>query len=180
MFPQNQSASWSLNVMKCGHLFWVRKTNCISGWQLIEIPEKSLVVLWEIELVSLHVNYGLLCRAYIGNVLLLIQIFGRHTRRLSQAAVIELLAKKQDKQIILNGYVEQYHNLDRQSSNRWQLQICDRIDRKIALQSLNIELSMQEIYRRISFSSKWAWIKPLPSSMKDLDLTQYDTYLSTN
>jgi hypothetical protein len=45
--------------------------------------------------VSLHVNYGLLCRAYIGNVLLLIQIFGRHTRRLSQAAVIELLAKKQ-------------------------------------------------------------------------------------
>ncbi len=51
-------------------------------------------------------------------------------------------------------YVEQYHNLDRQSSNHWQLQICDRPDRTITLQSLNIEIPMQEIYRRISFPSK--------------------------
>jgi Uma2 family endonuclease len=50
-------------------------------------------------------------------------------------------------------YVEQYHNLDRQSSNRWQLQICDQIDRTITLQSLNVEIPMQEIYRRIDFLS---------------------------
>jgi Uma2 family endonuclease len=49
-------------------------------------------------------------------------------------------------------YVEQYHNLDRQSSNRWQLQICDQMDRTITLQSLNVEIPMQEIYRRIDFS----------------------------
>lgn len=58
-------------------------------------------------------------------------------------------------------YVEKYHNLDRQSSDSpqdtdyrcWQLQICDRLDQTIALQSLNVEISMQEIYRRINFSS---------------------------
>jgi Uma2 family endonuclease len=50
-------------------------------------------------------------------------------------------------------YVEQYHNLDRQSSNRWQLQICDQMDRTITLQSLNVEIPMQEIYRRIDFVS---------------------------
>jgi Uma2 family endonuclease len=57
-------------------------------------------------------------------------------------------------------YVEQYHNLDRQSGDsprdadyrRWQLQICDQMDRTITLQSLNVEIPMQEIYRRIDFS----------------------------
>jgi Uma2 family endonuclease len=51
------------------------------------------------------------------------------------------------------SYIEQYHNLDRQSSNRWQLQICDQMDRTITLQSLNVEIPMQEIYRRIDFAS---------------------------
>jgi Uma2 family endonuclease len=48
-------------------------------------------------------------------------------------------------------YVEQYHQLDRQNNDHWQLQICDRLDRSISLQSLNVELPMQEIYRRIRF-----------------------------
>ena len=47
-------------------------------------------------------------------------------------------------------YVEQYHNLDR--GDRWQLQICDRLDQTITLQSLNVEISLQEIYRRIKFN----------------------------
>jgi Uma2 family endonuclease len=51
----------------------------------------------------------------------------------------------------IEPYVEQYHQMDRQSSDRWQLQICDRLDRSIALQSLNVELPMQEIYRRVRF-----------------------------
>ena len=49
----------------------------------------------------------------------------------------------------IETYVEKYH---RQNDNdRWELQICDRIDQAIHLQSLNIELPMQEIYRRIKF-----------------------------
>ncbi|MEG3847582.1 Uma2 family endonuclease [Microcoleus sp. herbarium19] len=47
-------------------------------------------------------------------------------------------------------YIEQYHNLDRESSDRWQWQVYDRIDRAIELHSLNIELPMSEVYRRIS------------------------------
>jgi Uma2 family endonuclease len=49
-------------------------------------------------------------------------------------------------------YVEQYHQIDRQNNNdRWQLQICDRLEQTIYLQSLNLELPMSEIYRRIKF-----------------------------
>ena len=49
-------------------------------------------------------------------------------------------------------YVEQYHQIDRQNSNdRWQLQICDRLEQSIHLQSLNIELPMSEVYRRVKF-----------------------------
>ena len=46
-------------------------------------------------------------------------------------------------------YVEKYHQIDQR--DRWQLQICDRLDQTITLHSLNIELPMQEIYRRIKF-----------------------------
>ena len=48
-------------------------------------------------------------------------------------------------------YIEQYHNLDRQSNDRWQWQVYDGLDRAIVLPSLNIELPMSEIYRRINF-----------------------------
>ncbi|TAG22395.1 MAG: Uma2 family endonuclease [Oscillatoriales cyanobacterium] len=47
-------------------------------------------------------------------------------------------------------YIEQYHNLDRPSGDRWQWQVYDGIERAIVLHSLNIELPMAEIYRRIS------------------------------
>ena len=47
-------------------------------------------------------------------------------------------------------YIEQYHNLDRPNSDRWQWQVYDGIDRAIELHSLNIELPMAEVYRRIS------------------------------
>ncbi|MEG3860751.1 Uma2 family endonuclease [Microcoleus sp. herbarium12] len=47
-------------------------------------------------------------------------------------------------------YIEQYHNLDRQSSDRWQWQVYDGIDRAIELHSLNIQLPLAEVYRRIS------------------------------
>ena len=48
-------------------------------------------------------------------------------------------------------YIEQYYNGDRPSSERWQWQFCDRLDRAIVLHSLNIELPMSEISRRIKF-----------------------------
>jgi len=52
-------------------------------------------------------------------------------------------------------YIEQYHNLDRgldrNSSDRWELQVLDRIDQSIFLHSLDVELSIAEIYRRIDF-----------------------------
>ena len=48
-------------------------------------------------------------------------------------------------------YIEQYYNLDRQNSDRWQWQVYDGIDRAIVLHSLNIELPMPEVYRRINF-----------------------------
>lgn len=51
----------------------------------------------------------------------------------------------------IEPYVEQYHKLDQ--GYRWELQICDRLDQILTLQSLNIELPMQEIYRRVNFSN---------------------------
>ena len=48
-------------------------------------------------------------------------------------------------------YIEQYHNLDRQSSDRWQWQVYDGLDPAIVLPSLNIELPMSEVYRRLNF-----------------------------
>lgn len=47
-------------------------------------------------------------------------------------------------------YIEHYHNLDRPSGDRWQWQAYDRVEMAIALHSLNIELPMAEVYRRIS------------------------------
>jgi Uma2 family endonuclease len=48
-------------------------------------------------------------------------------------------------------YIEQYHNLDRARNNRWQWQEHSQLDRVIALHSLNVEIPMTEIYRRINF-----------------------------
>jgi len=48
-------------------------------------------------------------------------------------------------------YLEQYYNSDRPHNTRWQWQVCDRLEQSIILPSLNLELPMKEIYRRISF-----------------------------
>nr|WP_275974358.1 Uma2 family endonuclease [Argonema galeatum] len=48
-------------------------------------------------------------------------------------------------------YIEQYHNLDRNSNNRWQWQVYDLLEQSIVLHSLNIELPLSEIYRRLNF-----------------------------
>jgi Uma2 family endonuclease len=48
-------------------------------------------------------------------------------------------------------YIEQSYNGDRHYSDRWQWQVCDRLDRAIVLHSLNIELPMSEISRQINF-----------------------------
>ncbi|MEZ2277122.1 MAG: Uma2 family endonuclease [Microcoleus sp.] len=48
-------------------------------------------------------------------------------------------------------YIEQYYNCDRPSGDRWQWQVYDGLDRAIVLHSLNIELPMSEVYRRINF-----------------------------
>jgi Uma2 family endonuclease len=48
-------------------------------------------------------------------------------------------------------YIEHYFKLDSKSENSdiWQFQISDRLDQKITLPSLNIEIPLSEIYRRI-------------------------------
>lgn len=48
-------------------------------------------------------------------------------------------------------YIEHYFKLDSKSENNdiWQFQISDRLDQKIALPSLNIEIPLSEIYRHI-------------------------------
>lgn len=51
----------------------------------------------------------------------------------------------------IEPYIEQYYNSDRHSNERWQWQVCDRLDRSMVLHSLNIELPLSEIYRRINF-----------------------------
>jgi Uma2 family endonuclease len=48
-------------------------------------------------------------------------------------------------------YIEQYHNINRDSNDRWQWQVYDRLDRSIVLHSLNVEVPLTEIYRRINF-----------------------------
>ncbi|MEZ2249550.1 Uma2 family endonuclease [Microcoleus sp.] len=48
-------------------------------------------------------------------------------------------------------YIEHYYNCDRPSGDRWQWQVYDGLDRAIVLHSLNIELPMSEVYRRINF-----------------------------
>ncbi len=66
------------------------------------IAEELLVVLSEIELKNQPVNYGLIYQMFISNVPSLIQIFDRLTKQLFPINVIELLAKKRVKLIILN------------------------------------------------------------------------------
>ena len=46
-------------------------------------------------------------------------------------------------------YVEQYLRLEK--GDRWQLQTYDQLDQIIFLESLKIELPLQEIYRRVDF-----------------------------
>ena len=46
-------------------------------------------------------------------------------------------------------YIEQYLRLE--NGDRWQLQTYDQLDQIITLESLKIELPLQEIYRRVDF-----------------------------
>ncbi|MDB9308271.1 Uma2 family endonuclease [Aphanizomenon sp. CS-733/32] len=47
-------------------------------------------------------------------------------------------------------YIEQYHKLD-DSSNRWQWQVYDHLEQSILVHSLNVEVPLGEVYRRINF-----------------------------
>jgi Uma2 family endonuclease len=48
-------------------------------------------------------------------------------------------------------YIEHYYKQEDQNHNRWQLQVYDQIDKAVFLHSLNVEMPMEEIYRRIKF-----------------------------
>nr|WP_287077869.1 MULTISPECIES: Uma2 family endonuclease [unclassified Microcystis] len=48
-------------------------------------------------------------------------------------------------------YIEQYFRLPQ--SARWQLQTYDQLSQIIPLESLNLELPLLEIYRRVSFAA---------------------------
>ncbi|MFM8294890.1 MAG: Uma2 family endonuclease, partial [Microcystaceae cyanobacterium] len=46
-------------------------------------------------------------------------------------------------------YIEQYCRLEQ--GDRWQLQTYDQLNQIITLESLKVELPLQEIYRRVNF-----------------------------
>lgn len=48
-------------------------------------------------------------------------------------------------------YVEQYYNQDRNSNDRWLWQVHSHLEQAIVLHSLNVEIPLTEIYRRIHF-----------------------------
>ncbi len=48
-------------------------------------------------------------------------------------------------------YIDHYYQQDNQNNNCWQLQIYEQIDKSVFLHSLNVELPLNEIYRRIKF-----------------------------
>ncbi len=48
-------------------------------------------------------------------------------------------------------YIEQYHNLERDSNERWLWQVHSNLERTLVLHSLNVEVPLAEIYRRITF-----------------------------
>jgi Uma2 family endonuclease len=48
-------------------------------------------------------------------------------------------------------YIENYYKQQDQNNNLWQLQVYEQIDFSAFLHSLNVELPLQEIYRRIKF-----------------------------
>jgi Uma2 family endonuclease len=48
-------------------------------------------------------------------------------------------------------YVEQYYKQEAQNNHLWQLQVYEQIEKSVFLHSLNVELPMKEIYRRVKF-----------------------------
>ncbi|MEQ9551728.1 MAG: Uma2 family endonuclease [Coleofasciculus sp. G3-WIS-01] len=48
-------------------------------------------------------------------------------------------------------YIEQYHNLEPSRNDRWLWQVYSNLEQVISLQSLNVEVPLSEIYRRINF-----------------------------
>ncbi|MGM3308989.1 Uma2 family endonuclease [Anabaena sp. WFMT] len=48
-------------------------------------------------------------------------------------------------------YIEHYYKREDQNNNLWQLQAYEQIEKSVFLHSLNVELPMNEIYRRIKF-----------------------------
>ena len=48
-------------------------------------------------------------------------------------------------------YIEQYYNQESNSHDRWLLQVHSQLEKAIALHSLNTEIPLAEIYRRVNF-----------------------------
>ncbi|HLO86836.1 MAG TPA: Uma2 family endonuclease [Nostocaceae cyanobacterium] len=48
-------------------------------------------------------------------------------------------------------YIEQYYKQEPQNNERWEWQVYEQIDQSVLLHSLNVELPIREIYRRIKF-----------------------------
>lgn len=48
-------------------------------------------------------------------------------------------------------YIDHYYKQENPNNNLWQLQTYDQIDKSIFLHSLNVEVPINEIYRRIKF-----------------------------
>ncbi|MBD2147585.1 Uma2 family endonuclease [Sphaerospermopsis sp. FACHB-1194] len=48
-------------------------------------------------------------------------------------------------------YIDHYYQQENHNHNLWQLQVYEQIDQSVLLHSLNIEVPLNEIYRRIKF-----------------------------
>ncbi|MBO3461743.1 Uma2 family endonuclease [Aetokthonos hydrillicola Thurmond2011] len=48
-------------------------------------------------------------------------------------------------------YIEQYYIQEPNSNDRWLLQVHSKLERAVILQSLNVEIPLAEIYRRVNF-----------------------------
>lgn len=48
-------------------------------------------------------------------------------------------------------YIEHYYKHEPQNNDHWEWQVYEKIDQSILLHSLNVELPLKEIYRRINF-----------------------------
>ena len=89
--------------MKFAHMSEIKKINVGYGWQLIRKQEKLSVFMPAAGAKKEQKDFGIRSRRNIVNVLLFIQIFGRHMPEFFLQNVTAVQQKTAEKQVISNG-----------------------------------------------------------------------------